>query len=208
MPRTLLRCDPEQAGADPFLTSRADGSVGGSTESNDEDTGRCLQRLLSFVRRRKQQLGESPLRPRRAVGAGPPGTAGPINDAIRVPRVRLIDEDGAQVGIKPTDEALRVRVRQGSRPRRGRRAGRPAGRAGHGLREVPLRAGAEGEARAQAPVPDQRQGDQAQAEDRASTTTRPRRATSCASSTSGRRSRSRSCSAGARRRTRSAGATC
>jgi translation initiation factor IF-3 len=29
-----------------------------------------------------------------------------INDAIRVPRVRLIDEDGAQVGIKQTDEAL------------------------------------------------------------------------------------------------------
>ena len=29
-----------------------------------------------------------------------------INDAIRVPRVRLIDEDGAQIGIKPTPEAL------------------------------------------------------------------------------------------------------
>jgi translation initiation factor IF-3 len=29
-----------------------------------------------------------------------------INDAIRVPRVRLIDEDGAQVGIKQTNEAL------------------------------------------------------------------------------------------------------
>jgi translation initiation factor IF-3 len=28
-----------------------------------------------------------------------------INDAIRVPRVRLIDEDGSQVGIKQTDEA-------------------------------------------------------------------------------------------------------
>jgi translation initiation factor IF-3 len=29
-----------------------------------------------------------------------------INEAIRVPRVRLIDEDGAQVGIKQTNEAL------------------------------------------------------------------------------------------------------
>ena len=29
-----------------------------------------------------------------------------INDAIRVPRVRLVDEDGAQVGIKTRDEAL------------------------------------------------------------------------------------------------------
>jgi translation initiation factor IF-3 len=28
-----------------------------------------------------------------------------INDAIRVPRVRLVDEDGAQIGIKSTDEA-------------------------------------------------------------------------------------------------------
>ena len=28
-----------------------------------------------------------------------------INDAIRVPRVRLVDEDGAQIGIKTTDEA-------------------------------------------------------------------------------------------------------
>jgi translation initiation factor IF-3 len=30
-----------------------------------------------------------------------------INDAIRVPRVRLIDEDGTQVGVKETGEALR-----------------------------------------------------------------------------------------------------
>jgi translation initiation factor IF-3 len=29
-----------------------------------------------------------------------------INEAIRVPRVRLVDADGSQVGIKPTDEAL------------------------------------------------------------------------------------------------------
>jgi translation initiation factor IF-3 len=28
-----------------------------------------------------------------------------INDAIRVPRVRLVDEDGSQIGIKTTDEA-------------------------------------------------------------------------------------------------------
>ncbi len=29
-----------------------------------------------------------------------------INEAIRVPRVRLVDEDGTQIGIKPRDEAL------------------------------------------------------------------------------------------------------
>ena len=28
-----------------------------------------------------------------------------INEQIRVPRVRLVDEDGAQIGIKTTDEA-------------------------------------------------------------------------------------------------------
>jgi translation initiation factor IF-3 len=29
-----------------------------------------------------------------------------INEAIRVPRVRLVDSDGSQIGIKPTKEAL------------------------------------------------------------------------------------------------------
>ena len=28
-----------------------------------------------------------------------------VNEAIRVPRVRLIDADGSQIGIKPTEEA-------------------------------------------------------------------------------------------------------
>lgn len=31
-----------------------------------------------------------------------------VNERIRVPRVRLISEDGEQLGIKPTDEALRI----------------------------------------------------------------------------------------------------
>jgi translation initiation factor IF-3 len=46
------------------------------------------------------------LRPRRQV-AEPirPVKQDRINDAIRVPRVRLIDEDGAQLGIKSSDEA-------------------------------------------------------------------------------------------------------
>ena len=35
----------------------------------------------------------------------PPMPQTRINDAIRVPRVRLIDEDGSQIGIKQTDEA-------------------------------------------------------------------------------------------------------
>ena len=46
------------------------------------------------------------MRPRRPVEpVRPPMPQTRINDAIRVPRVRLIDEDGSQVGIKQTDEA-------------------------------------------------------------------------------------------------------
>ena len=48
------------------------------------------------------------MRPRRRGGLEPPRRPEPqtrINDAIRVPRVRLIDEDGGQLGIKTTDEA-------------------------------------------------------------------------------------------------------
>jgi translation initiation factor IF-3 len=47
------------------------------------------------------------LRPRRQVE--PPSRPVPqarINDSIRAPRVRLIDEDGTQVGVKETKEAL------------------------------------------------------------------------------------------------------
>ena len=47
------------------------------------------------------------MRPRRAFEpVRPEQPQARINDAIRVPRVRLVDEDGAQVGIKTRDEAL------------------------------------------------------------------------------------------------------
>ncbi len=47
------------------------------------------------------------MRPRRFVEpVRPEGPQTRINEAIRVPRVRLVDEDGTQVGIKPTNEAL------------------------------------------------------------------------------------------------------
>ena len=46
------------------------------------------------------------MRPRRQVEPVRPVQQARINDAIRVPRVRLIDEDGGQVGIKQTQEAL------------------------------------------------------------------------------------------------------
>jgi translation initiation factor IF-3 len=47
------------------------------------------------------------LRPRRFVEPVRPVPQVRINEAIRAPRVRLVDEDGGQVGIKATDEALK-----------------------------------------------------------------------------------------------------
>jgi translation initiation factor IF-3 len=47
------------------------------------------------------------VRPRRAVEpVRPEQPQNRVNEAIRVPRVRLIDEDGTQIGIKTRDEAL------------------------------------------------------------------------------------------------------
>jgi translation initiation factor IF-3 len=45
------------------------------------------------------------LRPRRFVEPVRPTRQDRINEAIRSPRVRLIDDDGTQLGIKTTDEA-------------------------------------------------------------------------------------------------------
>jgi translation initiation factor IF-3 len=55
------------------------------------------------------------LRPRRGSWEPPrrPEPQTRINDAIRVPRVRLIDENGEQLGIKGTDEARDYAYRQG-----------------------------------------------------------------------------------------------
>src|SRR6476659_9295090 len=62
-----------------------------------------------FIRRGGQhELGEEHLRPRGRRSFEPPRRPEPqtrINDAIRVPRVRLIDEDGKQLGVKTSDEA-------------------------------------------------------------------------------------------------------
>jgi translation initiation factor IF-3 len=46
------------------------------------------------------------LRPRRFVEPVRPVPQTRVNEAIRAPRVRLIDDDGAQVGIKETADAL------------------------------------------------------------------------------------------------------
>jgi translation initiation factor IF-3 len=46
------------------------------------------------------------LRPRRGFDQPPEQPRVRINEAIRVPQVRLIDSDGSQIGIKARDEAL------------------------------------------------------------------------------------------------------
>ena len=68
----------------------------------------ACQRFLLLNREDDTSLVEDHLRPRRRSGVEPPRRPEPqarINDAIRVPRVRLIGEDGQQLGIKQTDEA-------------------------------------------------------------------------------------------------------
>jgi translation initiation factor IF-3 len=64
-----------------------------------------VQRFCRFEKG-TSELGDQPLRPRRFIRDERPQLPQTrINDAIRVPRVRLIDVDGAQLGIKTTDEA-------------------------------------------------------------------------------------------------------
>ena len=46
------------------------------------------------------------MRPRRRLEPVRPVEQTRVNDAIRVPRVRLIDEDGTQIGVKSTPEAV------------------------------------------------------------------------------------------------------
>jgi len=58
-----------------------------------------------------------------------------INEQIRISPIRLIGVDGSQLGIVPTDEALR-RPGGGSRSGGGGPAGEAAGVPDHGLREV------------------------------------------------------------------------
>jgi translation initiation factor IF-3 len=69
-----------------------------------------VQRLFCAIEYEEEQaqLGDLPLRPRRRpVEHVRPSNRDStrINEAIRVPNVRLIDDDGGQLGIKTTDEA-------------------------------------------------------------------------------------------------------
>jgi translation initiation factor IF-3 len=64
-----------------------------------------LSAVFAVEGKDQRELGDESLRPRRFVEPTRPVPQVRINDAIRVPRVRLIDQDGTQLGIKTTDEA-------------------------------------------------------------------------------------------------------
>ena len=126
-----------------------------------------------------------------------------INERIRVPEVRLIDETGEQVGVMETDEALRyaqerdldlVEVAPEARP--------PVCRVLDYSKYKYEQAQKAKAARSTSSR--SRSARSSSARRSRSTTTRPRRATSSASCATRTRSRSRSCSAGARSRTPSA----
>src|SRR3954467_6158984 len=66
-------------------------------------------RVASRNASRKEQVdqrGEAAVRPRRGIEARPQEPRTRINEAIRVPRVRLIDSDGAQIGVRSREEAM------------------------------------------------------------------------------------------------------
>jgi translation initiation factor IF-3 len=62
---------------------------------------------LYFEEEEAAQLGDVSVRPRRRFDqARPVQDQTRINEAIRASKVRLVDEDGSQVGLKTRDEAL------------------------------------------------------------------------------------------------------
>jgi translation initiation factor IF-3 len=73
-----------------------------------------LQRLSSFGEGEHSELGDTPLRPRRNVEPPVrPASQHRINEQIRAPKVRLVDENGEQIGIKQTAEALEYAYSKG-----------------------------------------------------------------------------------------------
>jgi translation initiation factor IF-3 len=66
-----------------------------------------------------------------------------INHRIRVPEVRVIADEGEQIGIVPTHEALRLASERGLDLVEISPTARPAGVPDHGLRQVQVRRGQE-----------------------------------------------------------------
>jgi translation initiation factor IF-3 len=64
------------------------------------------RRASDEEREQVDSSGEAVLRPRRGIEPRVQEPRTRINEAIRVPKVRLIDADGAQIGLKNRDEAL------------------------------------------------------------------------------------------------------
>ena len=134
-------------------------------------TAAILPRVDPFVPRRSHAFLESRPRdlvpvPRRFDRRPPERDLTRINERIRVPEVRLIDDEGNQVGVLKTPDALRFAqerdldlVEVGPR-------GPPAGVPGARLLQVQVRAGPEAQASAQAPAADNDPRDQVPPQDR------------------------------------------
>ena len=194
----LLGCHSLASRGETVSHLPADG-LGGSTEWVENGVRRCLPAVFSFSKEDDTSLVTCDLRPRRGSWEPPrrPEPQTRINDAIRVPRVRLIGEEGQQLGIKTDGRGTR-RTRTARASISSRSQPRPIRRLpGDGLREVPLRARAEGEGTRGRTRPRSTSRRSSSGPRSEFTTTRPRKAMSSASCTSGRRSRSRSCSGAA-----------
>jgi translation initiation factor IF-3 len=101
----LLLFPPGKQWRDRLLTSRPHG-LGGSTEEVGTDDAPLPGSGFSNFKG-GQYESDKHLRPRRGPFEAPrrPEPSARINDAIRVPKVRLIGEAGQQLGIKTTAEA-------------------------------------------------------------------------------------------------------
>ena len=104
----VLRLRACKAGTASPLTSPAMARAGFNRVGSDEECRRCLQWLSHSKEEDRLELGDQPLRPRRRPEdrTRPVVQQDRINEQIRVPRVRLVGEDGEQIGIKDTKEAL------------------------------------------------------------------------------------------------------
>src|ERR1043165_7949152 len=68
---------------------------------------RPARESFTFHKTTRFELGETPIPPPPFV-ARPPTPTGPrTNRQIRVPEVRVLDADGQQIGVMPTEEAIR-----------------------------------------------------------------------------------------------------
>ena len=126
-------------------------------------------RRLSWASRFQLQTGDCaipPPNPRRSHGAAGDDPAPAYNQFIQSDKVRVIDENGENLGVMYTREAIEQAARSRPRPGRGLPQRRSAGVQVPRCRQVPLRGAEEGQPRAQVAEDAGDQGDQDASEHR------------------------------------------